>query len=64
MILGIPREILENENRVAALPETVVKYIEMGFRVFVEASAGDGVLRSDEEYELSLIHISEPTRPY
>ncbi len=51
MILGIPREILENENRVAALPETVVKYIEMGFRVFVEASAGDGVLRSDEEYE-------------
>ncbi len=50
MVIGIPREILEGERRVAALPETVAKYIAMGFGVMVEASAGQGVFRSDEEY--------------
>lgn len=51
MILGIPKEILENENRVSALPETVEKYVNMGFHVLVESSAGVGTLRCDEEYE-------------
>lgn len=50
MIIGIPKEILEEERRVAALPETVGKYIGMGFSVLVEASAGRGVFRPDEEY--------------
>lgn len=50
MIIGIPREILEEERRVAALPETVKKYITMGFKVLVETSAGCGVFRSDAEY--------------
>ena len=51
MILGIPKEILVNEGRVAALPETVEEYVKMGFKVLVESSAGEGALRSDEEYE-------------
>lgn len=51
MIVGIPREILENERRVAALPEMVSEYVKMGFKVLVEASAGEGALRSDEEYQ-------------
>jgi NAD(P) transhydrogenase subunit alpha len=50
VILGIPREILENEKRVAALPETVEPYVRMGFQVLVEASAGAGALRTDAEY--------------
>jgi len=50
MILGVPKEILENENRVAALPETVRHYVDMGFGVLVEASAGQGAGWSDEEY--------------
>jgi len=50
MKLGIPKEILENENRVAALPESVKEYLSMGFEVSVEASAGKGALRSDEKY--------------
>ena len=51
MILGIPKEILENELRVAALPETVAEYTRMGFEVLVQSSAGEGALRADAEYE-------------
>ena len=50
MVIGIPKEILEEEQRVAALPETVAKYVAMGFKVLVESSAGKGVFRPDEEY--------------
>jgi len=50
MIIGVPKEILPHEKRVAALPDTVRKYIEMGFQVLVEASAGVGVFHSDREY--------------
>jgi oxygen-dependent protoporphyrinogen oxidase len=50
-VIGIPKEILEEEKRVAALPETVHKYVAMGFRVLVQAGAGRGVFRPDGEYE-------------
>jgi NAD(P) transhydrogenase subunit alpha len=51
MLLGIPKEIMSQENRVAALPENIVKYKEMGFQVIVETNAGAGVYRFDDEYE-------------
>ncbi len=50
MIIGIPKEILRDEARVAALPETVSQYRAMGFRVLVETASGTGALRSDDEY--------------
>ncbi len=50
MILGIPKEIMKDEKRVAALPENVAAYVKMGFKVIVEASAGEGALRDDAEY--------------
>lgn len=50
MVIGIPKEMLAEEKRVAALPETVKRYVAMGFKVLVEASAGSGVFRSDQEY--------------
>ncbi len=53
MILGIPKEILDAELRVAALPETVAEYVRMGFEVLVQSSAGEGALRADAEYEKS-----------
>lgn len=51
MILAVPREILPDERRVAALPEMVRQYAAMGFQVLVESSAGAGALRSDREYQ-------------
>lgn len=50
MVIAIPKEILPEEKRVAATPETVRKYIALGFTVAVEAGAGEGVLISDDAY--------------
>jgi NAD(P) transhydrogenase subunit alpha len=50
MKLGVPKETLENENRVAALPESVSEYVKMGFEVLVEASAGTGAFVPDDRY--------------
>ena len=40
MILGIPKEILENETRVAAIPATIKQYVAAGFNVKVQSGAG------------------------
>ena len=50
MIIGIPKEILNEEHRVAALPENVEKYVSMGFKVLVESGAGRDVFVSDTQY--------------
>ena len=50
MIIGIPKEIMHDEARVAATPETVGKFVKEGFTVLVEKTAGDGALYTDEEY--------------
>ena len=40
MLIGIPRELLENESRVAATPKTVQQILKLGFDVIVEHDAG------------------------
>lgn len=50
MIIGIPKEIMEGERRVAAIPETVAKLINDGASVLVEKSAGEGAYYSDDAY--------------
>jgi len=47
MKIGIPKETLPGERRVAALPETVREYTNMGFHVCVEAGAGEGAMIPD-----------------
>ncbi len=51
MILGVPKEIMEGENRVAATPDTVKKYIADGFTVLVERGAGEGAYFLDSQFE-------------
>lgn len=48
--IGIPKEILVEEKRVAATPETVKKYVKMGFTVTIQATAGEGIYVSDDDY--------------
>ncbi len=50
MLIGIPKEIMHKENRVAALPETVEKFKKLGFDVIVETKAGAGAFADDEGY--------------
>ena len=51
MLIAIPKEIMAQEARVAATPDTVKKYVDMGYTVQVEAGAGEGIYISDQEYK-------------
>ena len=50
MIIGVPKEIMHDEARVAATPETVKKYVADGHQVLVEKNAGAGALHADADY--------------
>lgn len=50
MIVGIPREIKNNELRVGLTPSGASKLVSHGHRVLVETGAGDGSGFTDREY--------------
>jgi alanine dehydrogenase len=50
MIIGVPKEIKNNENRVGLTPASVAEYVKHGHTVYVQATAGEGSGFSDEEY--------------
>jgi proton-translocating NAD(P)+ transhydrogenase subunit alpha len=50
MIIGIPRESLPGETRVAATPQTVGHLIKLGYEVVVEAGAGAASSFSDAAF--------------
>lgn len=50
MIVGIPKEIMHDENRVSATPETVKKMVADGCTVLVEKGAGAGAFYHDADY--------------
>jgi len=51
IIIGVPREIMPGEKRVAAIPDTVGKMVSAGARVLVEAGAGEGAYIDDESFK-------------
>jgi alanine dehydrogenase len=51
MIIGVPKEIKEQEYRVALLPSGAYQLIRHGHAVLVERGAGDGAGYPDAEYE-------------
>jgi NAD(P) transhydrogenase subunit alpha len=59
MQIGIPREIQENENRVAATPNTVELLIKQGFTFLVEKNAGTAASFSDLTYQDAGAEISD-----
>ncbi len=50
MIIGIPKEIKNNENRVGATPAGVKELVKHGHEVYVQHTAGEGSGFADEEY--------------
>lgn len=50
MIIGVPKEIKNNENRVALTPAGVAELRKHGHTVYVQAEAGRGSGFSDEQY--------------
>jgi len=50
MVIGIPKEIKNNENRVAITPAGVYALAKLGHKVAIEKSAGEGSGITDSEY--------------
>ncbi|UII30214.1 alanine dehydrogenase [Fulvivirga ulvae] len=50
MIIGVPKEIKNNENRVALTPAGVQELIKRGHTVYVQSTAGEGSGFPDSEY--------------
>jgi len=51
MIIGVPKEIKNNENRVALTPAGAKELIKRGHTVYVQSTAGIGSGFTDAEYE-------------
>ncbi len=51
MIIGVPKEIKNNENRVALTPAGAAEFRKNGHKVYVQATAGQGSGFEDSEYE-------------
>ncbi len=51
MLIGVPKEIKTNENRVALLPVGASTLIANGHKVLIETNAGAGSSFSDEDYK-------------
>jgi len=50
MIIGVPKEIKNNENRVALTPAGASALVNRGHKVYVQSTAGEGSGFSDEQY--------------
>lgn len=50
MVIGVPAETRPDEKRVAATPETVGKFVDLGYRVIVENDAGAAAHYADAAY--------------
>lgn len=50
MIVGVPKEIKNNENRVALTPAGAKELVKRGHTVHVQSTAGDGSGFTDQEY--------------
>ncbi len=51
MKIGVPRELLAEERRVATTPEVAAQLIKLGFSIAVEKDAGTRASYSDKAYE-------------
>ena len=51
MLVGVPKEIKNHEYRVGLTPEAVREYVAAGHDVIVEANAGMGISKTDDDYQ-------------
>ena len=50
LVIGVPREIKDNENRVSVVPDGAAELVHHGHQVLVQAGAGEGSRFTDTEY--------------
>ncbi|MGE4353268.1 MAG: alanine dehydrogenase [Oscillospiraceae bacterium] len=65
MIIGIPKEIKNNENRVAITPAGVYALTKLGHKIMIEKTAGNGSGIADSEYAAAgATMLADPTDVY
>lgn len=65
MIIGVPREIVDQEYRVALTPQGAHELVHEGHKVLVEKGAGEGSHISDQEYrEAGATVVADPAEVY
>ena len=57
MLIGIPKEIKNNENRVALTPAGVQSLVAKGHEVLIETNAGLGSGFTDADYENKVLKL-------
>ncbi|MFM2023745.1 MAG: alanine dehydrogenase, partial [Actinomycetota bacterium] len=62
MLVGVPKEIKNNENRVAMTPAGVQELVVRGHRVLIETSAGVGSGFSDSDYQAAGAEIADDAK--
>jgi len=50
IVIGLPKESSDNENRISLVPEAVQQLVDSGQKVLVEDGAGEGANFSNEQY--------------
>jgi alanine dehydrogenase len=58
MLIGVPKEIKDNEYRVGLVPSTVRELADKGHRVLVETNAGAGAGLADADYRAAGAEIA------
>ena len=64
MIVGVPKEIKQDEYRVAMLPVGVEELTRRGHKVLIEAGAGTGSGLPDQDYVQSGAELVEGPAEY
>ena len=59
LTIGVPRESLAGEKRVATVPEVVEKLIKLGFAVVVESGAGEAASVGDDAYRAAGAQVAD-----
>ena len=61
MLVGVPKEIKDNEYRVGLVPSTVRELTANGHQVLVETNAGVGAGLTDDDYKAAGADDRRPT---
>ncbi|GAB4518117.1 MAG: alanine dehydrogenase [Parvularculaceae bacterium] len=59
MLIGVPKEIKNNEFRVGLTPASVREYAARGHKILVETNAGHGIAATDADYERAGAQIAQ-----
>lgn len=62
MLIGVPKEIKAQENRVGLNPASVAECVHHGHKVIVQAGAGQGILASDNDYRAAGAEVVETAK--